>query len=86
MTVKFSGPIKKYTAGESDFTPVTSTTLRELLNELNIKFGEDFKNFITDNESCLILINGKGTMMFGGLDTPLKSNDLIEILPVVIAG
>jgi len=86
MTVKFSGPIKKYTNGETEFNPLNSTTLRELTDELYNRYGKVFKNYITENDSCLILINGKGTMMSGGLDTPLKPEDIIEILPVVIAG
>jgi len=57
-----------------------------LFGELSRRYGEGFDSFIAGNDTCLILVNGKGVMMSGGLDAPLAEGDKIEILPVVIAG
>ena len=86
LKVIFSGPIKKYTNGEGFYEPEGCSTLRGLFDELSRRYGEGFDSFITGNDACLILVNGKGTMMSGGLDSPLAQGDKIEILPVVIAG
>jgi len=88
MTVNFYGRIKEYANGESLYTPGDKkhSTLRGLLDELSVNYGDKFNDFIYDNETCLILINSKGTAHTGGLDTPVKQGDKIEILPFVGAG
>ena len=86
MKVIFSGPIKRYTNGEGFFEPEGCSTLRGLFGELSRRYGEGFASFVAGNDACLILVNGKVTMMSGGLDAPLAEGDKIEILPVVIAG
>jgi len=88
MTVAFYGRITEYTNGESTFTPAPGvcTTLRELLDMLGNCYGESFKSFLSGDETCLILINSSGIAFSGGLDTPLKQKDKIEILPFVDAG
>jgi len=88
MTVNFYGRIKEYTNGESVYIPSikTNSTLREILDELSSCFGNSFSNFISSNETCLFLVNGKGIAHTGGLDTPVGTGDKIEILPFVEAG
>ena len=87
MTVTFYGRITEYTNGEKTFMPSAShSTLSALLGELSGHYGEAFESFIHGNEACLILVNGNGVMMSGGLDSPLKPDDRIDILPFVDAG
>jgi len=87
MTVTFFGNIAKYTNGDKEYTPKQSiTTLRELLHELCGYYGEQFEAFVYGNETCLILVNGKGIALSGGLDSPLGDGDRVEILPFVTAG
>ncbi|MCL2821362.1 MAG: MoaD/ThiS family protein [Oscillospiraceae bacterium] len=88
MTVNFYGNIKKHTNGEGTYVPVNKThsTLRDVLDELNVHFGDSFASFISDNEACLFLVNGKGIKHTGGLDTPVCNGDIINILPFVEAG
>ena len=86
MTVTFYGSITKYTDGDKSYTPKTHPTLRGLLEELGVNYGEVFKSFLLGSETCIILINGKGIMLSGGLDSPLESGDKIDILPFVDAG
>jgi len=88
MTVTFYGRITEHTKGESQFTPVPGecSSLRELIDMLGNYYGENFKSFLTADETCLILINSSGIAFSGGLDTPLKQKDKVEILPFVDAG
>ena len=88
MTVNFYGRIKEYTKGDKSYIPNNKnySTLRELLEELNDVYGNDFNVFIHSNESCIFLINGKGIMLPGGLDTKIVSNDKIDIIPFIDAG
>jgi len=88
MKVSFYGKIKEYTNNEGSYSPVSSvhSTLRDLLIELNEHYSESFTTFISSNETCLILVNGNGVKLTGGLDTPINQGDRIEILPFVEAG
>jgi len=86
MTVTFYSSIIKYTNGDKTYIPKNHPTLRELLDELGSYYGEGFYSFINGNETCLILINGKGIKLSGGLDSPLDQDDKVEILPFVDAG
>jgi len=87
MEVTFYGSVKKYTNGDKTFSPKTThQTLRELLVELGEFYGEELKSFLQSDETCLMLINGKGIALSGGLDSPLGTDDKVEILPFVEAG
>jgi len=86
VTVTFYGNITRYTNGDKTFIAKNHSTLRDLLNELSDNYGENLTAFIDSRDSCLILINGKGIMLSGGLDSPLDQNDKIDILPFVDAG
>jgi len=86
MIVTFYSSITKYTNGDKSYTPKNHPTLRELLDELGGYYGEGFLSFINSNDSCLILINGKGIKLSGGLDSPLCQGDKVDILPFVDAG
>ena len=86
MTVTFYGLITRYTGGEKSYTPEVHSTVRGLLDELGGYYGDDFIAFVLGNETCIILINGKGIMLTGGLDSALQAGDKIDILPFVDAG
>jgi molybdopterin converting factor small subunit len=90
MTVIFHGGIIKYTNGEKSIEPNVNTTknptLRTLAHELGRIYGESFHEFLTSHETNLFLINGKGTSLTGGLNTPIKQGDRIEIIEFVDAG
>ena len=86
MTVTFYGGITKHTNGDKTYEPKTHPTLRGLLEELGDYYGESFRSFLNSNETCLFLINGKGIKLSGGLNSPLKQGDKIDILPFVDAG
>ena len=91
MKVLFYGNVLDYTRGEKSFevykSPENSVSnVRELVDELGNYYGEGLKEFILGEENCFFLVNGKGLMMTGGLDTKLCPGDKIEVLPFADAG
>ena len=86
MTVRFYGCVIDQAKGETVFLPRNSETIGRLVTELGGQFGTGFQDFLLDGERCFFLVNGKGIMTTGGLDTRLVPGDTIEILPFVEAG
>ena len=90
MKVLFYGNVLEYTNGEKSYEPpghsANCSTVRDLINILSSHFGDGFLDFLLGEETCFFLINGKGIMMSGGLDTKLNPGDKIEVLPFAQAG
>ena len=89
MNVIFYGKVTGFTNGDKSFVPESPNlfpNLRVLLDELGNRYNKEFSKFLTGSETCVILVNGKGIMLSGGLDTPINKDDKIEILPFVDAG
>ena len=86
MTVNFYSIVLDYTDGENSFITENCSTVRDLIEKLTCRFGENFKKFLLGDETCFFLVNGRGLMMTGGLDTPLNPDDKIELLPFAQAG
>ncbi|MCL2214356.1 MAG: MoaD/ThiS family protein [Treponema sp.] len=86
MKVLFYGNVIEYTNGDKSLEIEHCAGLRELINKLCDHYGDRLKDFILNDETCFFLVNGKGTMMTGGLNTKLQSDDKIEILPFAEAG
>ena len=88
MEVKFYSSALKYTGGKGSLAiePDNCPDLYSLIEELGSHFGEEFKKLLTNGETWLLLINGKAVKKTGGIKTPLKQDDTIEVLPLVGAG
>ena len=86
MTVVFYGKVIEYTNGETSYRPEYCPSLRSLIEKLGDCYGDSFKDFLLSSETCIFLINGTGVLSTGGLDSPLKEGDKVEILPFVDAG
>ncbi|MEM2578449.1 MAG: ubiquitin-like small modifier protein 1 [Candidatus Bathyarchaeia archaeon] len=71
---------------------VNASTLREALDEVAAKYGEDhLKNRILDEKGNLrrfvnIYVNGRDVRFTGILETRLNENDEISIIPAVGGG
>lgn len=70
---------------------VNASTLREALDEVAAKYGEDLKNKILDEKGNLrrfvnIYVNGKNVRLTGALETMLNEDDEISIIPAVGGG
>jgi molybdopterin converting factor small subunit len=86
MTVTFHGAMLERAGGEKSFKARDSRSIRELVDELGSHFGEGFKELLLSGETCFFLVNGKGIMSTGGLDTLLHPEDKVDILPLIVAG
>jgi molybdopterin converting factor small subunit len=86
MNVCFFGSVLDYTNIEKSCTVKNCSSIRELVDELGCQYGEQFKDFLLGDETCFFLVNGKGLMLTGGLDTKIKPCDKIEVLPFTDAG
>jgi len=86
MNILFHGNVQTYTLGELKHEEKNAQNIRSLIDLLGNRYGEAFKAFLLAKDTCIILVNGKGIMTTGGLDTPLQSTDKVEVLPFVDAG
>ena len=86
MKVSFFGSVQQYTSGKESFEMEAALNIRELISLLGEVFGSVFLEFLYGDKTCVILVNGKGIMTTGGLDTPLHAADSIEVLPFVDGG
>ncbi|MCX8171900.1 MAG: MoaD family protein [Candidatus Bathyarchaeota archaeon] len=70
---------------------VNASTLKEALNEISVKYGEELKSRILDEKCNLrrfvnIYVNGRDVRFTGALETKLNENDEISIIPAVGGG
>jgi len=89
MKIIFYGSVLEYTNNEKSFETSDNAniaTVRELINELCLHYGERLKEFLLGEDTCFFLVNGAGLMMTGGLNTKLQPGDKIEVLPFADAG
>ena len=86
MNIYFYGNVLKYTNGEKFYKAEDCSNICELTDKLGSHYGECFKEFLLGEETCFFLVNGKGIMMTGGLNTKLQSGDKVEVLPFAEAG
>jgi molybdopterin converting factor small subunit len=86
VKVLFYGNLLDQTQGDRSHETKNVSSIKELVDELGIHYGGSFKEFLLGNETCFFLVNGKGIMMTGGLNTGLKPDDRIEVLPFAEAG
>jgi len=86
MKIFFYGNVLDYTNREKTYEVKNSQSVRELVDELAGHYGERLKLFLLGEDTCFFLVNGKGLMMTGGLDTKIASDDKIEVLPFAEAG
>ena len=86
MNVSFYADANEYTAGEKSFETDAAGNVGALIDMLGERFGEKLKKFLLGDNTCFIIVNGKGIMTTGGLATPLAAGDKIEVLPLVGGG
>jgi MoaD family protein len=68
-----------------------NSDIRNLLERLTVKFGENFEELIFKNSTdlskyVLITINGKDIRTLKGLHTKLKQDDEIFFVPAIAGG
>ena len=86
MIVSFYGSVQQYTSDEKTFDAGDAESIRALIDRLGGNYGERFMDFLLGDNTCFFLVNGKGILTTGGLDTPLRPGDAVELLPFVDGG
>jgi len=76
---------------ELTFPVDIDSNIRNLLEQLTLKFGEKFEELIFKNSTdlskyVLITINGKDIRTLKGLQTILKQDDEIFFVPAIAGG
>ncbi|MFB0503309.1 MAG: ubiquitin-like small modifier protein 1 [Candidatus Bathyarchaeia archaeon] len=87
--VTFYGALAKVT-GEKN-VEISGSVLREVMNTLSAKYGEQFQDKIHDQKGKLrrfinIYVNGRDIRFLDHLNTQLNEGDKVSIVPAVGGG
>lgn len=90
VKVKFSSVMVRATKGDREAI-ATASNVKELLQKLAEKYGEEFAKRVLDEQGGLkpfinMYVNGKDIRFLGGLSTPLNEGDEVLILPAISGG
>jgi Molybdopterin converting factor, small subunit len=91
MTINYLLDIQNYTKCKKEQIPGNHSLL-ELLDFLCGKYGNNFSQNVFNNdrselgEDIVILVNGKNVALSSGINTLLKDDDTIAILPAIMGG
>ena len=84
ITVNFTGGAKKWFNLPQMTIERNDLSIQQLLNYLVEIKPKDTVNF--DSKNLLIAVNGIDSSALHGFETKLKSNDLVNIIPVIHGG
>ena len=84
ITVNFTGGAKKWFNLEQITIEKNDLNIQQLLNHLIEIKPKDTINF--DTKNLLIAVNGIDSSALHGFETKLKSNDFVNIIPVIHGG
>jgi len=87
MRVKFLANLRNYTNCSEIDIPVVPK-VGDLIRLLSERYGPEFEP-TTEGElesEIVIMINGRHAVHLGGIDAPLKDDDVVQIFPLVAGG
>ena len=84
ITLNFTGGAKKWFNLKQMTIERNDLTIQQLLNYLIEIKPKDTVNF--DSKNLLIAVNGIDSSALHGFETKLKSNDFVNIIPVIHGG
>ena len=90
MCVKFFAYLRDYT-GCSETDVSSASTIGDLARILCERYGSRLREKLLTADGVLgpeiiIMINGRHVSHLGGIDAPLKSDDTVQIFPMVAGG
>ena len=93
VTVKVFGNLKTI-LGKPEIhfdTGGKDRTITDILNRITTQFGKGFRQELYDHEgkvkaSYSVYVNGRNIGVLSGLNTKLKSDDIVAVLPIVEGG
>jgi molybdopterin converting factor small subunit len=88
-TIRIPTPLRSYTNGQSDIT-VQGGTVGEALNHLMTLYPS-LRPHLFSNEGQLrafvnLFLNGENIKDLQGVDTPIKENDRLMLIPSIAGG
>lgn len=91
MIVKFYGKFKKICQTKSyKLKVIEDINIKEVINLIVDEYGREFEDIIYNNNTIskkvLILLNNTNIYHQEGLETTIKDNDIVKILPVTAGG
>ena len=89
--ITFTIPSVLNAGGGEKKTELEASTIKESFEKISEIMGDDFKRKVFESDGSVrslinIYINGKNAAFDNGLETPLKENDEVYILPAVAGG
>ena len=90
MRVEFFAYMRELTGCAETDVPLCST-IRDLISILSKRYGQTFGDKLLTphgelGPEIIIMISGRHIVHLGGIDAPLKDNDIIQILPMAEDG
>jgi molybdopterin synthase sulfur carrier subunit len=94
VTVKFFTFLRELVGKREEIIELSGrkVTVKELLERLADRYGEDFCGYVFDpisgelREHLQLLVNGRNVISLQGLSTELKDGDVFAIIPPVGGG
>jgi molybdopterin synthase sulfur carrier subunit len=90
IKVIFSSALTNTTNGEKE-AYIEASSVREALEKLVLKYGNDFKERIFESENKLrrfinVYVNRRDIRFLKGPESPVKSGDEVTLLPAISGG
>ncbi len=90
MKVRFSSAFLSLTKEREVEMEFEQISVRDMIEELGKKYGEEFKNRLLEDGQLRrfvnVYVNGEDIRHLNGLDTIVKKGDEVSILPAVSGG
>lgn len=90
VKIRFSSVLRSITKTNEKIIDIDNTTLKSVFDNLVEEFGDDFRNRLFDKGEIRrfvnIYINGMDIRFLKGINSDVRNNDEISILPAVSGG
>ncbi len=91
MIIRYFAMLRDITHQKEQTLNTGVKTVRELMHELCAFYGPEFRRWVVDENGelgglSILLVNGTDCRDQGGLDMPIRANDVIAIFPPVAGG
>ena len=83
ITIKLMGNLKKTFSNDLFTFERKNSTLQQVIDYL-IKYQSENNNF--DGKNVMIAVNGRDSSALDGLETTVKSGDIVTIIPIIHGG
>lgn len=90
MTIRYFADIRELTGCKEETWTKAAPDMRSLLEGLAAQHGSAFGKRVFEgdqlNSTIIIFINGRDVVHLQGIGSPLKSDDVVAIFPMVAGG